>query len=235
MHYTVTCTSCSAALEVNAKLVGREVECPGCHKIIVVPDASFGPGTTIGGFEIKSLLGRGGMGEVYLAHQNSMSRDVALKVLPRGLVVDKDAIARFLTEVRLAAKLEHTNLVTAYEAGDDSGIYYFAMSYVRGESLDKKLKKEGAFSEHDALGIVRKVASALQYAWEEHGLIHRDIKPANIILDHRGEPKLTDMGLSKSLREKQGLTVASTVMGTPNYMSPEQAEGKSDINFRADI
>jgi hypothetical protein len=234
MFFKFTCEKCRSVLEADAVQQGTQLECPRCAAVLTIPRAAIGPGATIGGFEIKKLLGRGGMGEVYLAHQTTMSRDVALKILSPALTVDPEQVQRFLHEVRLTAKLEHPSLVTAHEAGEDNGVYFMAMSYVRGQSLEDRLIKEGAMKEREALALARKVALALRWACEEHHLLHRDIKPSNILLDHHGEPKLTDLGLSKSLVEP-GLTVSSHVMGTPNYMSPEQAEGRLDLDLRADV
>ena len=135
MLITFKCTECQTSLEVDTSATGSEVECPQCGAAQVVPRTKLGPGTTVGGFRIKRLLGKGGMGEVYLARQLSMDRDVALKILPTSLTMDEEAVARFLQEVRMAARLEHPNIVTAHEAGEDSGVYYLAMSYVKGDTL----------------------------------------------------------------------------------------------------
>jgi hypothetical protein len=232
---TFNCGTCAAKLEVDALSRGSLVECPQCRTSLTIPPNGVGPGTTVGGFKIQTLLGKGGMGEVFLARQLSMDRDVALKILPQSLTADKEEVERFLNEVRQGARLEHPNIVTAYEAGEDTGVYYLAMAYVRGETLESRLKRTGVMAEADALGIVRKVALALAYAWNRHSLIHRDIKPANIVLNEDEEPKLMDMGLAKSLREAGGMTMAGTVMGTPNYMSPEQADGGDNVDFRADM
>ncbi|MEI6564594.1 MAG: protein kinase [bacterium] len=235
MFIPFNCERCGTKLDVDSTSCGSLVECPRCRVSITVPHKGPEPGVTVGGFKILSLLAKGGMGEVFLARQISMDRDVALKILPRALTTDKEEVGRFLNEVRMAARLEHPNIVTAYEAGEDAGVYFLAMAYVRGETLESRLKKSGVMTEADALHIVRKVASALAYAWNRHHLIHRDVKPANIVMDEAGEPKLTDMGLSKSLREAGGMTLAGTVMGTPNYMSPEQADGSDKVDFRTDI
>jgi len=194
-----------------------------------------GPGTTVGGFKIDRLLGKGGMGEVYLARQLSMDRDVALKILPSSMTVDEQLVQRFLQEVRMAARLEHQHIVRAYEAGEDSGVYFLAMSYVKGDTLSDLLADGSVLEEKDALSITRQMATALAHAWDEYQMLHRDIKPSNIMLDKNGEPKLMDMGLCKSLGEQAGMTLSGTVMGTPNYMSPEQASGRGDIDFRADV
>jgi len=193
------------------------------------------PGVTVGGFRITRLLGQGAMGEVYLAHQLTMGRDVALKILPPRLNSDANLRKRFLNEVRAAACLEHPNIVRAYEAGEDGNLLYLAMAYVRGEPLDSLIRREKRLRESRALDIVEQIALALACAWTKHSILHRDIKPSNIMIDQGGTAMLMDMGLSKMLDADTTLTVAGTVMGTPNYMSPEQAEGKSGIDLRSDM
>ena len=235
MQITFTCSNCESSFVADAGDAGSQVECSECGATLTVPRKGPGPGTTVGGFEIKRMLGKGGMGEVYLARQISMDRDIALKILPSSITAQPDVVDRFLREVRMAAKLDHPNIVTAHEAGEDGGVYYMAMAYINGEGLDEKLKRDGAMSEQAALKLIRKVAAGLDYAWEKHHILHRDIKPANVMLDEDGEPRLTDMGLSKSTDDVGGMTMSGTVMGTPNYMSPEQAEGKSEMDFRSDI
>ncbi len=235
MKHTFACTNCSLNLEVEAIAVGTSVECPGCHSVVVVPRQELGPGTTVGGFRIQRLLGRGGMGEVWLASQLSLERDVALKILPAQLGMNPDAAKRFLQEVRMLARLGHPNIVPAWEAGEDSGILFFAMAYVLGESLEARLQRQGAMPEPEALRLAAKVGGALAYAWNQHRLLHRDIKPSNILLDANGEPQVVDLGLAKSLTDSVNLTVSGGVMGTPNYMSPEQARGNGEIDYRTDI
>ena len=154
MKITFPCTNCSMELEVEAWTVGARIECPKCHTALTVPAKKIGPGTTIGGFRIQKLLGRGGMGEVWLASQLSLDRDVALKILPAQLGMNPDTALRFLNEVRLLARLGHPNIVPAYEAGEDSGFLFLAMAYVRGESLESRLKREKVLSEQEALQIV---------------------------------------------------------------------------------
>ncbi len=229
------CTTCQSSLEIEAAACGSHVNCPKCGTALVVPKRGPGPGVTVGGFRIEKLLGRGGMGEVYLARQLSLDRQVALKILPSAMGMQKPMVERFLHEVKLLARLEHANIVTAHEAGEDSGILYLAMAYVKGESLSERLLREGKLAEKDALLIVRKLSLALNYAWSGHHILHRDIKPDNILLDVDGEPKLVDLGLSKSLDDGSALSLAGTIMGTPNYMSPEQANGNADTDFRTDM
>jgi len=235
MFITFECSQCHGRIEIDGRGVGANVTCPHCKAVITVPQTGLGPGTTIGGFKIASKLGAGGMGEVYLARQLSMDRDVALKILPATLNLQKDMSARFLNEVKLLAKLEHPHIVTAYEAGADAGVLFLAMAYVEGESLEARLKREGPFNERVALTVTRKLAGALAYAWNRHQLLHRDIKPSNVLLDRDGEPKLVDFGLAKSLSADTALTMTNMMMGTPNYMSPEQAENSSLVDTRADM
>jgi len=235
MEIRFQCRQCETRLEVDIGSAGTEITCPNCGMPQVVPRRGLGPGTVVGGFQIIRLIGRGGMGEVYLARQRSLDRLVALKVLSRHLAPSPEAVERFVREMRLMARLEHPYLVTAYEGGEDSGVVYLAMAYVRGSSLHERVRTHGPLSEGEALAIGRKVATALQYAWQEMRLLHRDVKPSNILLDTHGEPKLTDLGLAKCLGQSEGQTLSGAVLGTPNYMSPEQADGREDLDVRSDI
>ncbi len=230
------CPNCQAELEVSADVMGQNAECLNCNQIITVPYQNPGPGTTIGGFYIKSLIGIGGTGTVYLAKQLSMERDVALKILSKEITENPEDLELFMNEIRVTANLEHPNIVSAYESGEDSGYYYMALTYVNGPPLDKMIQKseKGYLPEKTALKITKKIASALAYAWNEHGIIHRDIKPENILIDTYGEPKLTDLGLSNSYN-KMTDDIRDVIMGTPNYMSPEQMENISNADLRSDI
>jgi hypothetical protein len=235
MQITFQCTKCEARLEIDAESAGAEIACPTCGADQVVPRKGLESGTTIGGFKLVKLIGRGGMGEVYLARQLSLDRMVALKLLSRSGSLSGDAAERFVQEIRLTARLEHPYLVTAFEAGEDAGVLYLAMAYIRGASLHEHVRRRGPLSETDALILGRKLASALAHAWRELRLLHRDIKPSNILLDSNGEPRLADLGLAKCLDQNDGRTLAGALLGTPNYMSPEQAEGREDLDVRADI
>jgi len=235
MLITFDCPKCQSSLETEATAAGSEVECPQCQTSLTVPKRGVEPGTTVGGFRVEKRLGEGAMGQVFLARQLSTDRNVALKILPPEFTIREHLVQRFQNEVRIAARLEHQNIVTVYEAGEDSGIHFLAMGYVKGEPLDEKLEREGAMPQTEALQMVGRLAEALTYAWEEHRIVHRDIKPSNIMVDQRGEPKLTDMGLSKSMADDSGMTLSGTVMGTPNYMSPEQATGETELDFHTDM
>ncbi len=175
------------------------------------------------------------MGEVYLATQLSMQRDVALKILPGQFALQDGSVDRFLQEVKMAARLNHPNIVRAYEAGQDHGVYFLAMDYVEGTAIDGRLRNSGAMPEAEVRIIAEKLGRALDQIWEKHRMIHRDIKPANIMLNEYGEPLLMDMGLSKAIDDGPGMTVSTAIMGSPNYMSPEQAEGAENLDFRTDM
>lgn len=236
MRISFKCPNCSTKMEIEAAASGSPVHCPSCQAGLRVPAVRLGPGVTIGGFKIERLIGIGGMGEVYLARQLSMDRPVALKILPSHPGRAKDDVDRFLHEVRMLARLEHPNIVTAHEAGEDEGILFMAMAYVNGEALDRQIARVKHMPEKDALKLVRKVARSLEYAWADHQLLHRDIKPGNILLDIHGEPKLADLGLAQSVRQQdRAKGEKPRAAGTPNYMSPEQAEGREDLDCRTDI
>ncbi|NLF19415.1 MAG: serine/threonine protein kinase [Lentisphaerae bacterium] len=173
MLFVFECPTCGARIEDDASVGGRRAHCPQCQGMVAVPESRVSCGTTLGGFRLERRLGKGGMGEVFLATQLSVDRQVAVKVLPPSFAADREAVARFLHEGRLAARLDHATIVTVYEAGEDGGNYYLAMAYVEGESLDQRLKRDGALPEREALAIVRAIAEALCYAWDEFQLLRR--------------------------------------------------------------
>jgi serine/threonine protein kinase len=234
-HFHVRTAASKLKFDAASYPPGTEIDCPNCTSSISIPRPNIGPGVTIGGFELKKLLGKGGMGEVYLATQLSMHREVALKILPGHFAMQDGNVDRFLQEVKMAARLKHSNIVRAYEAGEDHGVYFLAMDFVEGTAIVGRLRKDGAMPEPEVRIIAEKLGRALDQIWEKHKMIHRDIKPANIMLDEYGEPLLMDMGLSKALDDGPGMTVSTAIMGSPNYMSPEQAEGAEGLDFRTDM
>lgn len=235
MLVTFYCDLCEAKLRINADAMGSDLICPECDTMLQVPRMQLGPGFVVGGFLIKHKLGEGGMGEVYLATQLSLERDIALKILPSRFTRENSFVVRFLKEVHYQAKLDHPNIVAAYDGGEDNGVYFMAMAYVEGETLEERLDREGTLPEKDALQVVRQVAKALEYASVEKGILHRDIKPANIMLTPSLHAKVLDMGLSKNTMEKKSTTLADTLMGTPNYMSPEQIDHPQELDTRSDM
>ena len=193
-------------------------------------------GKVFAGFEILAKLGQGGMGAVYKARQLVLNRIVALKVMAPQLSQDPAYVARFMREAASAAKLNHTNMVLVHTAGQSNGVYYIAMEFVDGLSLQKHIANRGRLDPREAVATTVYVAQALQYAWDKAHIIHRDIKPANIFLSNTSEVKVGDLGLAKSVGQPTaGLTQTGMMMGSPHYISPEQARGVKDIDFRADI
>ncbi|HEU5098569.1 MAG TPA: tetratricopeptide repeat protein [Roseiflexaceae bacterium] len=190
-------------------------------------------GRTLGPFEIISELGRGGMAVVYKARQTNLDRTVALKILPPELSLDKSYLARFLQEARNAAALEHPHIVTIHDVGSAEGFNYIAMKYIAGKTLKDIVQERGALDLAQAAVMLDQVAGALDYA-HSRGVIHRDIKPSNMMADQNGWVYLTDFGLARG-GTTGGLTMTGTVMGTPEYMSPEQAQGLPTIGSPTDI
>ena len=186
-------------------------------------------------YEITAKLGKGGMGEVYQARQPVLKRLVALKVLSPALAADEGFITRFQTEAAAAANLSHPNIVPVYTAGVSEGIHYIAMEFVEGQTLRKRLDEGGRLDPEQALEICYYVALALDHGWTKASLIHRDVKPDNIFIGANGVIKLGDFGLAKSLSGNDRATMTGTTMGSPHYLSPEQARGDRDIDFRTDI
>jgi len=189
-----------------------------------------------GSYEIVRQIGEGGMGTVYKGRHTKLGSYAAVKFLPARLAQDPNFVQRFEREARLAAQLTSPFSVRTFDVGESEGTRCIYMEYVEGESLDELLRREKQFDEKRALSIMRDVASALEEA-HELGIIHRDIKPANILLSRRGSPKVADLGLAKDVEAAgQGsLTSYGAILGTPSYMSPEQAMGLPDLDARSDI
>ena len=187
-------------------------------------------------YKLQKKLGEGGMGAVYLAEDTRSGKRVALKILPRKHAADPEFMKRFKREAEAAGKLNHPNIVRAFESGEDSGYHFYAMEYCEGEPLDRVLKSAGLLSWHRAFGIVCDAAKGLQYAHAQ-GFIHRDIKPANLFLTKEGTTKILDLGLTKKIDESQlsFQTLSGAVLGTPDYISPEQAQSDKTVDGRTDI
>jgi serine/threonine-protein kinase len=191
-------------------------------------------GVTLGDFHVEKILGRGGMGEVYLATQLSLSRPVALKVLRSDFASNKTYLGRLRTEATAVAKLNHSNIVHVYTLGAVDGINFIAMEYVQGTNLKDYILKKGALELPLAFSIMRQAGQAIGAAGEI-GLIHRDIKPENILMTKKGRVKVADFGLCRDQDSRSvHLTQTGVTMGTPLYMSPEQAQGHA-IDHRSDL
>ena len=188
----------------------------------------------VGRYTIIRKLGEGGMGAVYEALQEGLDRRVALKLLPRTLMINPDFIERFKREAKAVAALNHTNIVTVYDVGEDGGQHFFSMEYVDGESLDARLRREKHLSVQQATDLMLQAVHGLAHAWGK-GIIHRDIKPANLMVTCAGVLKIADFGLAKASSVMDSMTLTGTGMGTPYYMSPEQGSNAKAADFRSDI
>ena len=190
--------------------------------------------TEFGDYELLEEIGRGGQGVVYRARQKSLNRTVALKVIGLGQWSSTPHLKRFRHEAEAAARLEHPQIVPIYEIGERDGSCYFSMQFIEGGQLDQILKRE-AMSPHCAAELLVKIARTVQFA-HEHGILHRDIKPGNILVDKSGEPHLTDFGLARLIEQQSTVTNSFDVLGTPSYMSPEQAAGHTkELTAAADV
>ena len=188
-------------------------------------------------YELEEEIGRGGMGIVYRARDRRLKRDVAVKLLPPELAYRSDIRSRFLREAETAAQLGHPNIVPIFSVGEDEKVVYFIMAYVQGDNLAKILHDHGPMDPEEARRIIRDVADALAYA-HARKVVHRDIKPDNILIDSEtGRVMVTDFGIARAVTETAGsrLTATGMALGTPAYMSPEQAAGDREIDGRSDL
>jgi serine/threonine protein kinase/streptogramin lyase len=194
------------------------------------------PGTTVAGYRIEALIGRGGMGAVYRAEEVGLGRKVALKVIAPELAQDERFRERFLRESRIAASLDHPHVVPIYQAGDDAGVLYLAMRYVEGSDLAKLVAEEGALEPKRVVELLSQIAEALDAAHEK-GLIHRDVKPSNVLIAVSAGSEhcyLGDFGLTKRAGSLSGVTAVGEVVGTLEYVAPEQITGDT-LDERADV
>jgi serine/threonine protein kinase len=200
-------------------------------------------GPEFGPYEIIRSLGQGGMGEVFLAHDPTLDRDVALKVLPGHLAEEPERRERFLQEAKAVAALNHPNIETVYEIGEAGGRAYICFEFIQGMTVQELMGSHSdGLSQREMINIAVPVAEALAYAHEQ-GIVHRDIKPANVMVNERGQPKLLDFGLAKIVHEglfrpelapDDPVTLTQGIFGTPGAMSPEQALGRP-VDHRSDV
>ncbi len=258
------CPHCKGRFEVHTETAAREVFCPLCGRgfdpvtvdtiqyaagtpVALSPSPStvatpnqeerLRPGTLLGQYRVEDLIGRGGMGAVYRATQTSLDRTVALKVLPRHMAEDPEFVERFRREAKALAELNHPNIVAIHDRGEAEGHCYFAMELVDGVSL-RQLIQSKRTTPQESLALVPQLCEALEYA-HGRGVIHRDIKPENILIDRSGRVKIADFGLARIVRgdgpQASGLTRSDVLMGTVDYMAPEQRESPKDVDHRVDI
>jgi serine/threonine protein kinase len=201
---------------------------------------SLQDGQQLGSFQIISLIGKGGMGEVYRAWDTKLKRDVAIKILPDEFSRDADRVARFQREAESLAALNHQNIAAIYDLQQSDATRFLILEFVEGETLADILKKRGALPLEEALQVAKQICEALEAAHEK-GIIHRDLKPANVAVNEDGDVKILDFGVAKSLDGHMSTTGgaplatdAGVVLGTPAYMSPEQARGLP-VDRRTDV
>lgn len=231
-----TCNICSGKIRVDLDMCGDTIECPHCSNSIMVPLTGISAGMTIATYRLMKRLGMGAMGEVWLADEPVSGRKVALKILSPALTRNPAFIQRFRREVFLAARMSHPNIITAFDAGVDRGIYYLATNFVDGENVENILRRDGRMSESEALSIGLLMSEALEHAFEKHNIIHRDVKPSNIMIDKNGIPFLMDLGVSRTIDASEAvITTAGQFVGTPYYMSPEQARAEPLLGPTSDI
>ena len=176
-------------------------------------------------YELEELVGTGGMSSVFRAHDRQLERRVAIKILHEHYAEDPEYLERFRREARAVARLSHPNIVTVIDRGDDGGRQYIVFEHVDGENLKELVLRSGRLSVRRALELALAVAGGLAFA-HDHGLVHRDVKPQNVLLSNEGEVKVTDFGIARSLHMEHGVTQTGTVIGTGEYLAPEQASGK---------
>jgi len=206
-------------------------------RLLVDPTMSMAASTEMiqfGKYELRGELGRGGMGVVFRAYQPDLDRTVALKMLTGSPFATLDQRRRFVQEARLASRIRHPHIVTIHEVGEFGGQPYFTMDFIPGTSLAAQLGN-GPLPIGQAVDFLVLIAKAVDHL-HAHGVIHRDLKPSNVLLDHSGQPCLVDFGLARAVDEFHDQTVTGTILGTPSYMSPEQAAGRvREITERSDV
>jgi len=227
------CPNCQGVVAIDDSEGGKAVACGHCNCVVAVPLSRFSSGAVVGDFVLREKLGEGAVGTVFLAHQISLDRPAALKIMRSSLAADEEFQETFLHEARAAAKLNHPGIVHAYAVGEDEGVQYFAMEYVQGSTLKQVLTHSGRIVLERAVSVIKEVAEALAFAWENQQLVHRDIKPDNIMLTEDGHVKVADLGLAKVAGDMLSED-AEHVYGTPQYISPEQLLGEA-VDCRSDI
>jgi tetratricopeptide (TPR) repeat protein len=224
---TVYCGHCAAPLKPAAKIPVAQTE------TLRAPREELTTGSTFAGkYQIIEELGKGGMGRVYKALDTEVNEKVALKLIKPEVALDRETIERFRNELKLARKVRHKNVCQMFDLNTSEGIYYITMEYVSGQDLKGLIRQSGRLAVETAVSIARQVCEGLE---EAHGLgiVHRDLKPGNIMVDRDGQARIMDFGIARSLKAK-GITGAGMMIGTPEYMSPEQVEGK-EVDARSDI
>jgi len=202
-------------------------------KTLETPVEELTRGTTFAGrYEIIEELGKGGMGKVYRSYDKQLKEEVALKLIKPEIASDKKTLDRFSNELKIARKIVHKNVGRMYELMENKGVFFITMEYVQGQDLKGLIRQSGQLAVGTTISIAKQVCEGLAEA-HRLGVVHRDLKPSNIMIDKEGNARIMDFGIARSL-EAKGITGAGVMIGTPEYMSPEQVEGK-EVDQRSDI
>lgn len=231
------CPHCGKEMQGELSAANTDAACSHCLERSKIPPTGPAPGVVLGGgFRIDRKIRSGSIGDVYLGFQSSMDRQVMIKILPREDMNDPETVGRFQREVKLTAGLQHPNLLSAIDAGEDCGFLYMVTPWRDGVTLEKYLEENKKLDAREAIRLLLPIARAMKFAWDEKQIIHRNIKPAAIIVPKDGETILTDLGIARStVDQEKTLTGAGFVVGTPTYMSPEQCRGVFKLDFKTDI
>jgi serine/threonine-protein kinase len=221
------CSNCATSLHPSEKIPAFPTE------TLQTPIKELTTGSIFARrYEVIEELGKGGMGKVYKVFDTEIKEKVALKLLKPEIAVDKETIERFRNELKFARKIRHKNVCQMFDLAKEEGSYYITMEYVHGEDLKRLIRKMGQLSAGQAISIAKQVSEGLSEA-HQLGVVHRDLKPQNIMVDEEGNARIMDFGIARSIKGK-GITGAGVMIGTPEYMSPEQVEGK-EVDQRSDI
>jgi len=238
---TMRCPKCQAEnLETKqfcgdcgTQLSSLKADRPELTETLQTPVHELTAGSTFAGrYQIIEELGKGGMGKVYKVFDTKIKEKVALKLINPEIASDKGTIARFANEIRLARRIGHRNVCKMFDIGEVEGAHFITMEYVQGEDLKSMIRMTGMLGIGTVLSVGKQICEGLTEA-HSLGVVHRDLKPTNIMIDRGGNAKIMDFGIARSIREK-GITGPSVLIGTPEYMSPEQAEAK-EVDHRSDI
>jgi len=228
-----TCPTCGAELSASA-VDGLCARCLARQFLFTLNQSETGPPQRLGDYELLEEIARGGMGVVYRARQLSLNRIVAVKVVLSGPFSSRELVRRFQTEAEAVASLRHPNIVPVYEVGERDGTHFLSMEYIEGQSF-ANLVRDQPLPTRRAANYLQTIAQAVQHA-HECGVLHRDLKPSNVLLDIFDQPRITDFGLAKFQHRDEDLTLPGQILGSPNFIPPEQAAGKfSEMGAAADV
>ncbi len=226
-----SCSLCGFSFDSATQMLEPSSGAPSIHSTESSDGGSFRPGEILADrYRMVSLLGRGGMGEVYRADDMKPGQPVALKFLPEHLTSDGAALARFHREVRVARQVSHRNVCRVYDIGEIDGQHFLSMEFIKGEELSSLLHRIGRLPNDKAIQLARQICAGLAAA-HETGILHRDLKPANVMIDEHGNARITDFGLAGLAEEFKADEIGA---GTPAYMSPEQIVG-GELTIKSDI